>query len=60
MEEDVYRAIADPTRRALMDELFQRDGQTQGELEERFDMSRVGVMKHLRVLEEAHLVVTRR
>src|SRR5690349_3215796 len=60
MEEDVYRAIADPTRRALMDELFQRDGQTQGELEDRFEMSRFGVMKHLKVLEEARLVVTRR
>jgi uncharacterized protein YndB with AHSA1/START domain len=60
MEEDVYRAIADPTRRELMDELFRRDGQTLGELEERFEMSRFGVMKHLKVLEEARLVVTRR
>ena len=60
MEEDVYRAIADPTRRALMDELFRRDGQTLGELEERFAMSRFGVMKHLKVLEEARLVVPRR
>ena len=60
MEEDVYRAIADPTRRALMDELFLHDGQTLGELEERFEMSRFGVMKHLKILEEARLVVTRR
>src|SRR4026208_2027524 len=60
MEEDVYRAIADPTRRELMDELFRRDGQTLGELEERFERSRFGVMKHLKVLEEARLVVTRR
>jgi uncharacterized protein YndB with AHSA1/START domain len=60
MEEDVYRAIADPTRRELMDELFRQDGQTLGELEERFVMSRFGVMKHLKVLEEARLVVTRR
>jgi uncharacterized protein YndB with AHSA1/START domain len=60
MEEDVYRAIADPTRRALMDELFRQDGQTLGELEERFEMSRFGVMKHLKVLEQARLVVTRR
>jgi uncharacterized protein YndB with AHSA1/START domain len=60
MEEDVYRAIADPTRRELMDELFRRDGQTLGELEERFEMTRFGVMKHLKVLEQARLVVTRR
>ena len=60
MEEDVYRAIADPTRRELMDELFRRDGQTLGELEGRFEMSRFGIMKHLKVLEEARLVVTRR
>lgn len=58
--EDVFRAIADPTRRALLDELFRRDGQTLGQLEARFDMSRQNVMKHLRVLEDAHLVVTRR
>jgi len=60
VEEDVYRAIADPTRRELMDELFRQDGQTLGQLEQRFEMSRFGVMKHLRVLEEAHVVVTRR
>lgn len=56
----VFRALADPTRRALLDELFREDGQTLGALEERFDMTRFGVMKHLKVLEEAGLVVTRR
>jgi DNA-binding transcriptional ArsR family regulator len=58
--DDVFRALADPTRRSLLDELFGCDGQTLGELEERFEMSRFGVMKHLRVLEDAGLVVTRR
>ncbi len=56
----MFKALADPTRRALLDELFRRDGQTLGELEERFEMTRFGVMKHLRQLEEAGLVVTRR
>jgi uncharacterized protein YndB with AHSA1/START domain len=56
----VFRALADPTRRSLLDELFVRDGQTLSELEERFAMTRFGVMKHLRLLEEAGLVVTRR
>lgn len=56
----VFRALADPTRRALLDELFREDGQTLGALEERFAMSRFGIMKHLKVLEEAGLVVTRR
>lgn len=56
----VFRALADPTRRSLLDELFRRDGQTLTELEARFSMSRFGVMKHLRQLEEADLVVTRR
>jgi uncharacterized protein YndB with AHSA1/START domain len=58
--DDVFRALADPTRRSLLDELFGCDGQTLGELEERFEMSRFGVMKHLKVLEDAGLVVTRR
>ncbi|MGZ6825409.1 MAG: ArsR/SmtB family transcription factor [Mycobacteriales bacterium] len=58
--DEVFRALADPTRRALLDELFREDGQTLGALEERFAMTRFGVMKHLRVLEEAGLVVTRR
>jgi uncharacterized protein YndB with AHSA1/START domain len=56
----VFKALADPTRRSLLDELFQRDGQTLSELEERFDMTRFGVMKHLKQLEEAELVVTKR
>ena len=56
----VFRALADPTRRSLLDELFREDGQTLSELEERFTMSRFGVMKHLKLLEEAGLVVTKR
>src|ERR687893_3328981 len=56
----VFRALADPTRRRLLDELFKQDGQTLSALEEPVPMSRIGVMKHLRVLEEAGLVVTRR
>jgi uncharacterized protein YndB with AHSA1/START domain len=56
----VFRALADPTRRSLLDELFRQDGQTLGALEERFSMTRFGVMKHLKQLEEAGLVVTKR
>ena len=58
--DDVFRAIGDPTRRRLLDELFKRDGQTLGALERRLPMTRFGVMKHLRVLEQAGLVVTKR
>jgi DNA-binding transcriptional ArsR family regulator len=58
--DDVFRALADPTRRSLLDELFGEDGQTLSALEQRVPMSRFGVMKHLKVLEEAGLVVTRR
>ena len=58
--DDVFRALADPTRRELLDELFREDGQTLGQLEGRFAMTRFGVMKHLKLLEEAGLVVTRR
>ena len=58
--DEVFRALADPTRRSLLDELFRADGQTLGALEKRFQMSRFGVMKHLRQLEEAGLVLTRR
>jgi uncharacterized protein YndB with AHSA1/START domain/DNA-binding transcriptional ArsR family regulator len=58
--DEVFRALADPTRRSLLDELFSEDGQTLSALEGRLTMSRFGVMKHLRVLEEAGLVVTRR
>ena len=56
----VFRALADPTRRSLLDELFREDGQTLGALEARFAMTRFGVMRHLRQLEDAGLVVTRR
>jgi uncharacterized protein YndB with AHSA1/START domain len=56
----VFKALADPTRRRLLDMLFRRDGQTLGELERRLTMTRFGVMKHLRVLEEARLVLTKR
>ena len=58
--EPVFKALADPTRRGLLDALFERDGQTLTELEGRLPMTRFGVMKHLKVLEEANLVVTRR
>src|SRR5580693_6395455 len=58
--DDVFRALADPTRRSLLDELFKADGQTLSALEARLPMTRFGVMKHLRLLEEAGLVVTRR
>ena len=58
--DEVFRALADPTRRTLLDELFKEDGQTLSALEQRLPMTRFGVMKHLKVLEEAGLVVTRR
>jgi len=56
----VFKALADPTRRALLDELYQRDGQPLKALERRSPMTRFGVMKHLKVLEEAGLVTTQR
>src|SRR6185312_824563 len=56
----VFRALADPTRRSLLDELFREDGQTLGALEEGLPMTRFGVMKHLKVLEQAGLVTTKR
>jgi DNA-binding transcriptional ArsR family regulator len=56
----VFRALADPTRRAILDRLFEQDGRSLGEIERAFDMSRFGVMKHLRVLEDAGLVTTHR
>ncbi len=58
--DDVFKALADPTRRSLLDELFREDGQTLSALEERLPMTRFGVMKHLKVLEEAGLVVTKK
>jgi uncharacterized protein YndB with AHSA1/START domain/DNA-binding transcriptional ArsR family regulator len=60
MDDEVFRALADPTRRSLLDALFERDGQTLSALEQRVPMTRFGVMKHLRLLEKAGLVVTRR
>ena len=56
----VFRALADPTRRALLDALYERDGQTLVALTARHDLTRVGVAKHLRLLEEAGLVITKR
>src|ERR1044071_6330798 len=56
----VFKALADPTRRHLLDQLFERDGRTLTELESDLEMTRFGVMKHLRVLEDAGLVVTQR
>ena len=58
--DEVFRAPADPTRRSLLDELFKQDGQTLSALQVRLPKTRFGVMKHLRVLEEAGLVITRR
>jgi DNA-binding transcriptional ArsR family regulator len=59
-DDAVFRALADPTRRFLLDLLFERDGRTLTELESELEMTRFGVMKHLRVLEESGLVVTQR
>jgi DNA-binding transcriptional ArsR family regulator len=58
--DEVFKALGDPTRRELLDRLYERDGQTLSALESRLPMSRFGVMKHLRVLEDSRLVVTRR
>jgi uncharacterized protein YndB with AHSA1/START domain len=58
--DEVFRALADPTRRGLLDELFRQDGQTLSALEQRLPMTRFGVMKHLKVLEQAGLVIARR
>lgn len=60
MIDDVFKALADPTRRQLLDELFEEDGQTLSALEQRLPMSRFGVAKHLKVLEGAGLVTTRK
>jgi DNA-binding transcriptional ArsR family regulator len=59
-DDRVFKALSDPTRRFLLDRLFVRDGRTLTELESELEMTRFGVMKHLRVLEDAGLVVTRR
>jgi DNA-binding transcriptional ArsR family regulator len=62
MDDDdrVFRALADPTRRYLLDRLHERDGRTLTELESELEMTRFGVMKHLKVLEKAGLVATLR
>ena len=59
-DDSVFKALADPTRRLLLDRLYERDGRSLTELESDVEMTRFGVMKHLRVLEDAGLVVTRR
>jgi DNA-binding transcriptional ArsR family regulator len=59
-DEQIFKALGDPTRRFLLDLLFANDGQTLGELESKVAMTRFGVMKHLRVLEAAGLVISRR
>ena len=59
-QDAVFKALADATRRSLLDRLFARDGLTLTELEEELSMTRFGVMKHLRILEQANLIVTRR
>jgi DNA-binding transcriptional ArsR family regulator len=59
-DDRVFKALADPSRRHLLDRLFERDGRTLTELEAELDMTRFGVMKHLKVLEEAGLITTRR
>ena len=62
MDDDdrVFKALADPTRRHLLDRLFERDGRSLAELESDLEMTRVGGMKHLRVVEKAGLVLSRR
>lgn len=60
MMDDVFKALADPTRRSLLDQLYELDGQTLSALEGRLPMTRFGVMKHLKVLEAAGLVTTKK
>ena len=59
-DDRVFKALADPTRRILLDRLFSRDGRSLTDLESELSMTRFGVMKHLRILEAASLIVTRR
>ncbi len=59
-DDRVFKALADPTRRFLLDRLFTRDGRTLTELESELEMTRFGVMKHLRILEDAGLVITQK
>ena len=58
--DEVFKALADPTRRSLLDRLYLEDGQSLKALEAGLEMTRFGVMKHLRVLEEAGLVTARK
>ena len=58
--DEVFRALSDPTRRSLLEELFKQDGQTLSALEQRLPMTRFGVMKHLKLLEQAGLVTTQK
>src|ERR1700677_853025 len=58
--DEVFKALADPTRRKLLDALFEADGQTLSALEKQLPMTRFGVMKHLKLLQRAGLVATRR
>ena len=60
MDDAVFKALADPSRRLLLDLLFERDGRTLTELDAELEMTRFGVMKHLKVLEDANLVVSRK
>ena len=60
VDDSVFRALGHPARREILDRLHERDGQSLRELERAFEMTRFGVMKHLRVLEEAGLVTTQR
>ena len=59
-DDRVFKALAHPARRLLLDRLYERDGRTLTELETELEMTRFGVMKHLRLLEQAGLVVTRK
>jgi DNA-binding transcriptional ArsR family regulator len=59
-DDRVFKALADPTRRFLLDMLYTRDGRTLTELESELEMTRFGVMKHLRILEDAGLITTRK
>ena len=58
--DDIFNALANPIRRNLLDRLHEQDGQTQTQLEQGQPVTRFGVMKHLRVLMDAHLITTRK
>jgi DNA-binding transcriptional ArsR family regulator len=59
-DELVFKALADSTRRLLLDRLFARDGQTLADLLDGIELTRFGVMRHLGVLEEAGLITTKK